>query len=402
MAEIKGYDGAFYLGKLHSVNLASGEVVTVPDDATLDFGSDASFTVEAWLQVEDSASDDTLIAKAGATGDAGWGISLVSGKAVFGTYDDDDSDLVTSTASINTGDWVHIAAVRNVSGDKIVVSVNGESDADTTLTAGNLANSSDVVISMASAAVKVGMLRVFNTALTGTQLSDVYKGSFPAHSVNNLKVELVCEEGIGTSLFDSSGEGNTSTTDGGWSNSDTYVAVTSEALSLTSTTGTLAHTNVWNKNLTVTVAGTAKQIDADFALTPKGKLVFTSTPASDVALVTYHYYPMVLFAGGFHNWSIDATIDSVDKTDFRSAGWRATTGVLKGWTATTERYWVDAWTNDINGRQVIARFYDHESNTKYWTGWANITGVHPSTGVDTIVNESLDFSGTGQLGSENS
>jgi len=55
----------------------------------------------------------------------------------------------------------------------------------------------------------------------------------------------------------------------------------------------------------------------------------------------------------------------------------------------------------IGVTKIIKLFLDSSSDPQLrYEGWAIVTGLNPSVGVDTIINESLTFQGTGQLSYE--
>jgi hypothetical protein len=88
------------------------------------------FTIEAWINTSSPGLAGTQFFqgaglvyadKAGVDND--WGAAILNGKFAFGTGNPDST--VQSTTSVNTGTWVHVAAVRTQSTGTIRVYVNG-------------------------------------------------------------------------------------------------------------------------------------------------------------------------------------------------------------------------------------------------------------------------------------
>ena len=399
MAPLRGYLGAFWAAAKHAVRLDAGETVAAGSAAQIAFDSDASFSLELWVRLGIGAGDGAFCYKD--LTDAGYGFLLATNKAAFKVFDGTNSDVVTSTASVNTSDWLHLMGVRDVPGNKMKIYVNGESDVAATLIAGDLTEGSDLVVGHASAQVDLSLLRVYSGVVTSAQVSDLHNGDFPGGLISNVVAEYVVEEGSGAKLLDSSKRdtANNATTDGAWITT-TYNTVTEESVALASSlSGSLAHKNVDDDTLTVTVSDVAKDIDTHYSVSPTGKIVFhTAQTLSDVAHVTYRYYPQVAEAGGFTNWAIDVTAATHDTTDFRTTGWRSFIPGMKEWTGRAERHWVDSLTHSIAGEKVILRFYDSEDSDLYYTGWGYVSGIHPNEAVDTLLDESLDFRGRRPLG----
>jgi len=114
----------------------------------------------------------------------------------------------------------------------------------------------------------------------------------------------------------------------------------------------------------------------------------TSATASDVGTV--------LQAGGFTSWSLDASVDVLDTTNFSGNGWKTFTTGLKGWTGTAEQHWQSDLMDEL-GEKVIVRFYIDETNSDYYYGFAHVNGLSVSTPVDALVDQSLTFTGEGLL-----
>lgn len=177
-----------------------------------------------------------------------------------------------------------------------------------------------------------------------------------------------------------------------------------------------------NKNVVVTDVYKNKQGSGtksqDWYCTVMGLLTVNDVAATDTVSVTYRWYAeegaakadtgAIKKYGGFFNWSLDYTADVLDITDFSDSGHRQYLANVDNWAATAERHWVDSGLLTFRGDKIIAKFYVNDSDTAKGTdtdsdtgdryeGWCFITGLSPSTAVDSLTNESLSFQGTGVL-----
>jgi len=98
-----------------------------------------------------------------------------------------------------------------------------------------------------------------------------------------------------------------------------------------------------------------------------------------------------------NSWKLDFTADSLEDTDFDSNGWKTFLTGLKGWSGTIEAFVDD--TNQLTiadvGTSATLKLYIND--TKYFSGSAICTGVHPAVGVEGVETQTLDFQGTGEL-----
>ena len=103
-------------------------------------------------------------------------------------------------------------------------------------------------------------------------------------------------------------------------------------------------------------------------------------------------------AGGFFNWSIDLDGEDADATTFASGGWKEFARTLKGWSGSAEAYWGDTQFYDSLGKTVVVKlFIDAGPNQDCLEGFAIINGEGIENPVDGLVQESIDFTGTGPL-----
>lgn len=197
----------------------------------------------------------------------------------------------------------------------------------------------------------------------------------------------------------------------------------SESHSLSTGFAWLSHKNVVVTNVYVGSAATSVEYSRWYC-TPRGKLTIVDrTSTTDAFNAKYRWWAeegefgsstgTIMQRGGFFNWSIDNTCDVVEITDFDDAGVKAYKSTLTGWTGAAERHWITGEGVGLKGKMgsgvaMIVKFYVNDDDTdkgqasdadqgQRYEGYAHLTGLSPSTAVDTLTNESLTFQGTGIL-----
>ncbi len=104
------------------------------------------------------------------------------------------------------------------------------------------------------------------------------------------------------------------------------------------------------------------------------------------------------------NWKLDLDLDTKDKTNFGSNGWKESQPTLKGWSGTCEGTWnVAADTNGqtaiqtavLNGTSVSLALYADGTHNYAGTAWIKKLSVEEP--VDDLVKFSFDYEGTGAL-----
>jgi hypothetical protein len=156
-----------------------------------------------------------------------------------------------------------------------------------------------------------------------------------------------------------------------------------------------------SQSITLKVGATEQSQDA-YIHTVSGKVTFGTAPASGAITATWSNYDIEQIAG-FFSWGIDKAANPLEATDFSDGGHKTFIIGLDEWSASAERHWhtdtdMHAWVGTI---KIIIFFSDTSSDPRLrWEGWAVVTGLHPGVAVDTIINESLDFQGTGILSYE--
>ncbi len=106
----------------------------------------------------------------------------------------------------------------------------------------------------------------------------------------------------------------------------------------------------------------------------------------------------VVQAGGFFNWSVDGDGDDADATTFESQGWKEFVRTLNGWSGSAEAYWGDERFSDALGKIIVVKlFVDAGQSQNCLEGFALISGDGVEAPVDGLVQETVDFTGTGPL-----
>lgn len=153
----------------------------------------------------------------------------------------------------------------------------------------------------------------------------------------------------------------------------------------------------WDKNSSVTVYVDATP-ETGVTIDYIGGRVTFDTPLTGVEVVTVDVsYWTVSELAGFYNWSLDLTQDLEDSTTFASAGWREFTPKLKGFTISAEAYWQDETFQDRLAEEVVVALYANEANDERYEGFAYITSDSVETPVDGLVQDSIEFTGNGEL-----
>ena len=403
-APLHGQVGSFWFSKQNALSFdATNETVTIPDSTSINITSD--MTLEVWCNIDTGGYNDFIVAKGDPATEPGWALMVLTSDARF-VMNNVAETQAQSTTKINTGEWTHL--VGTIEGVLPVIYVNGELENSGSGDLGSFTNTSDLIFGATSAATgttKIGVVRLFDRAATGAEVSDLYSGKFPRTTLfDALKAEWLFTEGTGTNLTDAGKNAQDGTIANATWVSTTYDTATAEAVGTgdgTTTAFSLDNENVEDgTGLAVTVGGVTKTKGNDFTITPKGTITFSTAPANLAAVIAnYRYYPMTLEAGGFLNWSTDLSCDTPETTEFRNTGWRSYVAGLKGFSGTADRHWL----NPLNGllsKKCILRLYTDVDNDTYLTGWGIINGLNPSIAVDALVDESVSFQGTGTIGTE--
>lgn len=155
----------------------------------------------------------------------------------------------------------------------------------------------------------------------------------------------------------------------------------------------------WVPGEKITVKISGAEVTDGFTLEYAGGYVVFDEALTVDDIVTVSGKALTLTqAGGFFSWSIDADGDDEDATTFKSGGWKEFVRCLKGWSGSAEAYWGDTRFFDSLGQVVIVKlFVDAGPAQDCLEGFAIINGDGIENPVDGLVQETVDFTGTGPL-----
>ncbi len=155
----------------------------------------------------------------------------------------------------------------------------------------------------------------------------------------------------------------------------------------------------WDPEAPVLVEVDGTLVATGFKLEGAGGYVVFKEALSAGAEVTVSGKALTMVqAGGFFNWSVDGDADDEDATTFASGGWKEFVRTLNGWSGSAEAYWGDHRFLDSLGKTVVVKLYtDVGPAQDCLEGYAIITGDGIESSVEGLVNESIDFTGTGEL-----
>ena len=108
------------------------QYITVPDDASLDWGASSSFSIEVWARFTNvSSRNKVMIGRDDRPGGQHWwlGAKQNTGVANFNLLATDDGGVAcTGTTALNDGEWHHIVAVRDNDLDENRLYVDGDEE----------------------------------------------------------------------------------------------------------------------------------------------------------------------------------------------------------------------------------------------------------------------------------
>ncbi|MBS4021707.1 MAG: hypothetical protein KGZ79_04715 [Dethiobacter sp.] len=154
-----------------------------------------------------------------------------------------------------------------------------------------------------------------------------------------------------------------------------------------------------DKNSAVTVYVNDVVVTGGYTIQHLGGVVHFSSPLDSLDEVTVSGSSITVDqAGGFFSWSAELSSDTADVTTFISGGWKENLPTINGFSASAESYWADERLSARLGQEVILALYlDTGTNKKRYEGYGIISGDSIELSVDDIVNESIEFQGSGKL-----
>ena len=208
----------------HSLDIEQGsaQYATITDAAQTGLDITGDLTIEYWIKPESTTNNANVVNKCNASGNAGYVIQFaISGKTyvqIDQSTNGTDLSTATTTATISTGAWTHVAMVYTASTGAILVYFNGVSQAFDNSTTNATAINNNVEDFRVGANIDptpgnkydglVDEVRIWNSARTAQQISDNYQKQIGTDS--NLKAYYR----FNNAYTDFSGNGNTLTASG--------------------------------------------------------------------------------------------------------------------------------------------------------------------------------------------
>jgi len=155
----------------------------------------------------------------------------------------------------------------------------------------------------------------------------------------------------------------------------------------------------WPLDTEIVVKVDGVPVSSGFTLERAGGYVVFDTARDPLEAVTVSGEALTLIqAGGFFNWSVDGDGEDAEATTFQSQGWKEFVRTLKGWSGSAEAYWGDRQFFDSLGQTIVVKlFVDSGPSQSCLEGFAVVNGDGIEGPVDGLVQETIDFTGTGPL-----
>ncbi len=197
----------------------TGDRVSVADAAPIDFGSNDSYTVSAWVYKDNDADSGEIISKR--IGGSGYPMRLIVGSDERITFNFRGSDIGTSVQSpsgISLNSWHHIVGVRDLATDTAYLYIDGvlvASANDTTT--GSLANNAALTFGDCDTGsgcsgnpvdIQIDEVRLYNRSLGPLEVLQLSKWAAPPVGWWKL------DESSNATANDSSGNNNNLTNNG--------------------------------------------------------------------------------------------------------------------------------------------------------------------------------------------
>jgi len=206
------------------------DYATIADANDLSFGNastDSAFSIMAWVKMDD-ATKFRIVSKTNSTSDAEWFFTTSgSDKLRIDLLDADNNNRIgieTSAAiTAHEGSWIHVIATYDGGGDSstMVLYINGVAQATSATDAGSYTamHNTNAPVWIGGLAYgpdfangKIDEVAIIPSELSAAQALAIYNSGEPADLTSySPTVWTRFEEGTGTSIADSSGNGHTAT-----------------------------------------------------------------------------------------------------------------------------------------------------------------------------------------------
>jgi len=195
----------------------SSDWVSVPHHSSIDFGTE-SFSVSFWLDGDGVSDNDTFIQKGtyGSGSESGKRYELLykSGQMRF-VIDDDSTktQLETSSGPFLTGDFVHVAAVRDTAADVLRIYADGNPVATKPDSTGSISQTESMTIGNDfqldnGFAGRIDDVALFRRALTPLEIKYLASGQSPNQAVEIASIIISTADGRGADAGLSESEGS--------------------------------------------------------------------------------------------------------------------------------------------------------------------------------------------------
>lgn len=187
--------------------------VTIPNSSVFNFNNQ-SFTISAWLKTSSGGGYPVVKGRGGLQG---WQLGGGTTNILF-VNDASNQNSCNNPTSFATGNWVYITGVLNVTTRQITCFVNGQLVGTTNISSATNLGNIDVNTTLDFASRNpltssyykgyIDEVRIYNRALTPSEVSQLY--NFAPGPIGYWKLD----EGTGSTVADSSGNGNNGTWNG--------------------------------------------------------------------------------------------------------------------------------------------------------------------------------------------
>ncbi len=209
------------LGTCASVDFnGSSDYATVADDSDLRLAT-GNFTVEAWFRLDSVGSDDIhLLSKRDSTTSwDGWVLGVTGTASPYGSgqvfFARSESDDIVSSTSVTTGAWAHVAFVNDPTAGEVRLYLDGVEEDAAAMASPNSTSSSLLLgrDSATSAGYLDGQLAEVRIS-QGARYSAGFTPDDEFEGIPQNWLFFPFNEGSGSTLIDSSGNGNDATLTG--------------------------------------------------------------------------------------------------------------------------------------------------------------------------------------------
>lgn len=160
----------------------SGDYITVPNDSSLDFGTNTDFTLSMWIKRSSTIGTLQMLMINGDTNGAfWWRFETNNTIRFFLDYGPSIFDDVQTTATITDSNWHHLVAVADRD-TQLSMYIDGQLSASNPVSlSGSISTTLDLIIGSTSGTFngKIDETSIFNYALSSAQILEIYNNGKP-------------------------------------------------------------------------------------------------------------------------------------------------------------------------------------------------------------------------------